>query len=149
MQLKHTFIGHKSQINSIAFAPKRYLASGDHLGIVNLWSVGEGEHSREIDFGEHVNCVTFTPQRPWMTVATQKDIKVYSLKHKEVVEVLKPQEINPSVGDDGADDDKDSKREKKYPEPTCIQWNQESNLLFAGYDDGLIRVYKVVFVGDN
>lgn len=30
----------------------------------------------------------------------------------------------------------------------AIQWNQESNLLFAGYDDGLIRVFKVESVNE-
>lgn len=105
MQLKYTFTGHKSQINTIAFAPKRYLASGDHNGVVNLWSVVDGSHSRELEFSDPVNSVAFTPQRPWMTIATEKSIKIYNLKHKDVIETLRPDEINAS----GADDD-DSKR---------------------------------------
>ena len=40
-----------------------------------------------------------------MTIATEKSIKIYNLKHKDVIETLKPDEINAS----GAEDE-DSKR---------------------------------------
>ena len=80
-----------------------------------------------------------------MTIATQKDIRIYNLKQKEVIEILRPDEIGASGAED-EDSKKKSSKEAKYPEPMCIQWNQESNLLFAGYNDGLIRVFRVEYI---
>lgn len=94
MQLKHTFVGHKAQINTLAFAPKRYLASGDHHGMVHLWSVTEGMHNTEIDFSSPVNSISITPQRPWMTVASDQCISIYNLRQKEIVERLYPEDKN-------------------------------------------------------
>lgn len=145
MQLKHSFVGHKAQINTLAFAPKRYLASGDHQGRVNLWSVTDGVHNTELDFQKSVNSISITPQRPWMTVATEGEIIIYNIKHKEVIERLFAEPINEGVADEEGGK---KKKEPKFPQPMCIQWNQESNLLFAGYDDGLIRVFKIENVSE-
>lgn len=75
-----------------------------------------------------------------MTVATEGEIIIYNIKHKEVIERLFPEPINEGVAEEEGGK---KKRDPKFAQPMCLQWNQESNLLFAGYDDGLIRVFKI------
>ena len=64
---------------------------------------------------------------------------------KEVIERLLPEPINEGMAEDEAGK---KKKDPKFPQPMCLQWNQESDLLFVGFDDGLIRVWRILNVAE-
>lgn len=63
MTLKHTFVGHKAQINSLDMAPKTsYLASGGKDGQAIIWNLVEGKFLGQTEVDCPINCVLFAPK---------------------------------------------------------------------------------------
>ena len=67
----------------------------------------------------------------WLCAATTKSIKIWDLESKSPVDDLRP-DFQKTFG-------------KKATEPYCISlaWSADGQTLYAGYTDGLIRVYSV------
>ncbi len=138
MNLKHTFVGHKGQINSLDMAPKTsYLASGGKDGVAMVWNLVEGKFLGKIECdGAPVNAVSFAPKKYWLVMGTDHGIRVWDLPGKKVVTDLKADPINPIQ--------KKKKKEDKPIACTSLAWNKNGTTLFAGFADGYIRVYKIV-----
>jgi len=86
MTLKHTFVGHKAQINSLDMAPKTsYLASGGKDGLAIIWNLVEGKFLGQTEVDCAINCVLFAPKKYWLVLGTEKGIKVWDLPTKEFI----------------------------------------------------------------
>jgi guanine nucleotide-binding protein subunit beta-2-like 1 protein len=137
MSLKHTFVGHKGQINALDMAPSTpYLASGGRDSQVMIWNLVEGKHLGKIDCDAPVNAVKFAPKKYWLVMGTETGIRVWDLRNKVVVTDLVAHAMTPSSSD-----------KKTKPRPiacTSLVWNKSGSLLFAGFTDNIIRVYKIV-----
>lgn len=134
MTLKHTFVGHKSQINSLDMAPNAsYLASGGKDGLAMIWNLVEGKFLGQKEVDCAINCVLFAPKNYWLVLGTDQGIKVWDLPSKEFIVDFKAVPI-------------DANREKQTASIACtsLAWNKSGNLLFAGFSDNYIRVYKIV-----
>lgn len=134
MTLKHTFVGHKAQINSLDMAPNTpYLASGGKDGLAIIWNLVEGKFLGQTEVDCPINCVLFAPKKYWLVLGTEKGIKVWDLPAKEFIGDLKATPLDPN--------------QEKSTAPigcTSLAWNKSGNLLFAGFTDNYIRVYKIV-----
>jgi guanine nucleotide-binding protein subunit beta-2-like 1 protein len=134
MTLKHTFVGHKAQINSLDMAPNTsYLASGGKDGLAIMWNLVEGKFLGQTEVDCPINCVLFAPKKYWLVLGTERGIKVWDLPSKEFVADLKATPLDPN--------------QEKSTAPigcTSLAWNKSGNLLFAGFTDNYIRVYKIV-----
>ena len=75
-------------------------------------------------------CLVFSPNRYWLCAATEDCIKIWDLESKSIVD-----ELRPEVSTTG----------KRSKAPACISlaWSTDGNTLFAGYTDGIIRVYQI------
>jgi guanine nucleotide-binding protein subunit beta-2-like 1 protein len=135
MTLKYTCVGHKSQINSLDMAPNTsYLASGGKDGVAFLWNMIEGKCLGQTDSVDcAINCVLFAPKKYWLVLGTEQGIKVWNLPTRKFVVDIKATPIDP----------RDLSRKTPLA-CTSLAWNKSGNLLFAGFDDGYIRVYKIV-----
>jgi len=134
MALKHTFVGHKAQINSLDMAPKTsYLASGGKDGLAIIWNLVEGKYLGQTEVDSAINCVVFAPKKYWLVLGTDTGIKVWDLPTKEFVVDLKASPLDPL-----------NEKQKKPIGCTSLAWNKSGNLLFAGFTDNYIRVYKIV-----
>ena len=134
MTLKHTFVGHKAQINSLDMAPKTsFLASGGKDGKAFIWNLVDGKYLGDTQADSPINVVLFAPKNYWLVLGTENGIKVWDLPSKEFIFEIKASPI-------------DANREKQTSPISCtsLAWNKGGQLLFAGFDDGYIRVYKVV-----
>ena len=105
-------------------------ASGGKDGTAQLWDLSEGKHLYELDAGDIINCLLFSPNRYWLCAATEKCIKIWDLESKAVVDELRPE--FPPLG-------------KRGQAPYCCSlcWSADGSTLFAGYTDNEIRVYTV------
>jgi len=136
MSLKHTFVGHKAQINSLDMAPKTsYLASGGKDGLAIIWNLVEGKFLGQTEVDCPINCVLFAPKKYWLVLGTEKGIKVWDLPSKEFIVDIKAEPMVTSTD-----------KQKKPIGCTSLAWNKSGNLLFAGFTDSFIRVYTIVVI---
>jgi guanine nucleotide-binding protein subunit beta-2-like 1 protein len=134
MTLKYTFVGHKAQINSIAMPPKTsYLASAGKDGLVMMWDLVNGKFLAQTEVESPINVVLFAPQRYWVVLGTEQGIKVWDIQNREFIADIKATPLDPS-------------QEKRTAPIGCtsLAWNKSGNLLFAGFTDNYVRVYKIV-----
>jgi guanine nucleotide-binding protein subunit beta-2-like 1 protein len=137
MSLRHTFVGHTAQINSLDMAPKTaYLASGGKDGTAIIWNFVEGKLLGQTEVDAPINCVLFAPKKYWLVLGTDKGIKVWDLPTKEFIVTI---EATPLEGN--------QEKMKKPIACTSLAWNKSGTLLFAGFNDNYIRVYKIIVVG--
>ena len=133
MALKHTFIGHKAQINTLDLAPNtNFIASGGKDGKVNIWNLVEGRHLEEIDAESPVNVVLFASKLFWLVIGTETGIKVYDLPNKAFIDRYEANKLDNHARTDA---------------PigcTSLVWSKNQSHLYAGFTDGFIRVLGVV-----
>jgi guanine nucleotide-binding protein subunit beta-2-like 1 protein len=133
MTLKHTFVGHKSQINSLDIAPKaNFLASGGKDGLAFIWNLVDGKLLEEFEVNCPINCVLFAPKKYWLIIGTEQGIKVWDLQSKAFIVDIKATPVVPDPS--------------KVTAPigcTSMAWNKNGTTLYAGFTDNYVRVYKI------
>ncbi|KAK3825131.1 MAG: guanine nucleotide-binding protein subunit beta-like protein [Benniella sp.] len=132
-KLRSNHIGHSGYINTVTVSPDGSLcASGGRDGITMLWDLNEGKHlySLEGRGDDIINALVFSPNRYWLCAATSSCIKIWDLESKSVVDELKPEFTN--VG-----------KKSGPPQAVSLAWSADGQTLFAGYQDGVVRVWTV------
>jgi guanine nucleotide-binding protein subunit beta-2-like 1 protein len=132
-KLKWNMKGHKGHINTVTVSPDGSLcASGDKLGHVILWDLNEGKALLNLNSQSKINDLCFSPVRYWLCAATQTgDIRIWDLESKTIVNELileKNSEMNNANINISCN---------------CISWSGDGNILFAGYSDSIIRIWKL------
>ena len=117
-------------------APKTsYLASGGKDGQAMIWNLVEGKFLGQTDVGCVINAVLFAPKKYWLVLGTEKGIKVWDLPSKSFIVDLEASPLDPN-----------QEKMKRPIACTSLAWNKSGNLLFAGFSDSYIRVYKIVII---
>ena len=76
--LLHNLVGHAGYINAVTVSPDGSLcASGGKDGITMLWDLNEGKRLYQLEAGDIIHSLCFSPMRYWLVAATQKCIKVW------------------------------------------------------------------------
>jgi len=130
--LKSNFAGHTGYINSVTVSPDGSLAaSGGQDGVAKLWDLGETSNNplHSLDGTEEITTLIFSPNRYWLCAACGKNIKIWDLEQKKLVEEL-------SYGSSNSEGGKEGK---------CISlaWSLNGQTLFAGYTDNQIRIWDL------
>jgi len=128
--------GHTGYINTVTVSPDGSLcASGGKDQTAMLWDLTEGKHLYSLDAGSIINALVFSPNRYWLCAATDDGVKIWDLESKSVVASLSASvpDFYPSSGQSG----------RLAPQAISLAWSADGNTLFAGYTDGIIRVWSV------
>lgn len=134
MQLRNTFVGHSSQINTISMAPKgQLMASAGHDGNILIWQINDGDFVKKVNIGTAINDIAFSPQRFWIAVATETKTIVYDLTSNSKILEYEPKRLDETVK---------GKQPKSFA-TTSVAWSKNGNLLYAGYADNNIRVFEL------
>jgi len=137
-RLKTDLVGHTGCVNAVTVSPDGSLcASGGKDGFAMLWDLVEGKHLYSLpDAGDVINNLVFSPDRYWLCAATQSSIKIWDLESKSIVA-----ELNSKHPDFFAN----KPTGEKHTIPACVSlaWSSDGTTLFAGYTDGVIRVWNV------
>ena len=56
-----------------------------------LWDLAEGKRLYQLDAGDIIHALTFSPNRYWLCAATSTSIKIWDLESKSVVDDLRPE----------------------------------------------------------
>jgi len=123
--------GHTGYINTISLSPDGSLcASGGRDGKAKLWDITSQEFLYELEAGEQIHALAFSPVRYWLCAACQNSIKIWDLESKTTVAELVPE--LPVLG-----------RKAMKPECISLAWSADGATLFSGYTDNTIRVWGV------
>jgi len=128
LKIKDNLYGHTGYVNTVTVSPDGSLcASGGKDGVAMLWDLNEGKHLYSLPAGSIINAMEFSPNRYWLCGATEQGIRIWDLEDKSVVCDL----TLPSVAKKGRN--------------VCISlaWSADGYTLYAGYTDGVIRVWEV------
>uniref|UniRef100_A0A1I7ZAP6 Small ribosomal subunit protein RACK1 n=1 Tax=Steinernema glaseri TaxID=37863 RepID=A0A1I7ZAP6_9BILA len=129
-KLKTNHIGHTGYINNVTVSPDGSLcASGGKDGNAMLWDLNEGKHLYTLPGTEIVNSLAFSPNRYWLCAATGGSVKIWDLENKSLVDELKV--------------DSTSAKGKTAPQCTSLAWSTDGQVLYAGFTDNIIRVWRV------
>eukprot|EP00300_Choanocystis_sp_HF-7_P001716 c11379_g2_i1.p2 GENE.c11379_g2_i1~~c11379_g2_i1.p2 ORF type:complete len:327 (+),score=68.64 c11379_g2_i1:37-981(+) len=128
-KLKTNLTGHNGPVNTVTVSPDGSLcASGGKDGTAMLWDLNEGKHLYQLEAGDQINALCFSPNRYWLCAATNEGIKIWDLESKKPVDELKPELLS---------------EHDKLPACLSLAWSADGNTLFAGYTDNVIRVWQV------
>ena len=130
-KLEKNLVGHSGYVNTVTVSPDGSLcASGGKDGVAMLWDLNEGRALSQLEAGDEIHALCFSPNRYWLCAATTSSIKIWDLESKVCVDELKP----------------DLPYGKKRVPIKCISlaWSADGSTLFSGYTDNVIRVWSVV-----
>lgn len=138
---KFSFKAHEGNINACAISPNpRYVATGGKDKQLIVWDVSNlTAPNAQFDAGCTINSIAFHPRFQWIAAGTEQGVKIWDMNNttseknsNKPFTVLEPEVP------------KGEKAKKKtLPVCTSIAWNSTGKKLFAGFTDGLIRVYHV------
>lgn len=94
---------------------------GGKQGKVHLWDLHKGEKKQDLYAGAEINDLCFNPCRYWLCAATKQSIRIWDLEKN----VLQDVELV-STGF-----------------CTCLHWLIDGSSLFAGFNDGKIRLFSL------
>ncbi|KAI0983708.1 hypothetical protein GJ496_006285 [Pomphorhynchus laevis] len=153
-RLKVSHHGHTGYLNVVAVSPDGTLcASGGRDGKAILWDLNENKYVHSLDVCETINALCFSPKRYWLCVAAGSFIRIYDLENKiQVHEDLLPITAINDPKEDPSEDGMDSGHNKIAApvksqfraECTSLAWSPNGIYLYAGYTDGVIRVWQVM-----
>lgn len=128
-QIRFSFKAHQGNINALSISPNfKYVATGGKDKTLNIWDVQDlSGPSRVCDAGSTINQIAFNNKQQWVAAATETDVKVWDLMNKETTPFA---ELMKNDGKKG-----------KLPQCISLTWNSIGNKLFAGFSDGVIRVW--------
>jgi len=132
---KHQLESHSGYLNAVTVSPDGSLcASGGKDCTAMLWDLNEGKRLYQLDAGDIIHALCFSPNRYWLCAATQSAIKIWDLETKNPVANLVTKDFN-------ATDKQNFPNARAY----CISlaWSADGKTLFSGYTDNWIRVWSV------
>jgi guanine nucleotide-binding protein subunit beta-2-like 1 protein len=134
-KLRANLTGHTAHVNTVTVSPDGSLcASGGKDGTAMLWDLNEGKLLYSLEGADCINALTFSPNRYWLCAATTKNIRIWDLESKSVVQELAiPQRT---------DSRNAAKKKTLVTYATSVAWSADGNNLYAGYTDGKIRVFS-------
>ena len=131
IELRTNLKGHTGNLNTVTVAPDGSLcASGGKDGTVMLWDLTEGKQLYSLSADDVIHSLVFSPNRYWLVGATESSIRIWDLESKGNVDKLEL-DVVPTG------------KNAKIPYCTSLAWSSDGSLLFAGYTDNKIRIYKV------
>lgn len=145
--IKDSFKAHDGNINAITTSPKgTFIVTGGKDKKVKVWDFNDcSKPVNEFDAGSIVTSLAFNPKTSWVAIGTENGIKVWDFEAKENA-LLAEQAYEHEQEVKVVTEEKAEKKhkDKTYHQVTSIQWNSIGTRLFAGFSNGVIKVYEAL-----
>jgi guanine nucleotide-binding protein subunit beta-2-like 1 protein len=130
-RLATNFEGHTGYLNTVSVSPDGSLcASGGKDGITMLWDLSTGSHLYQLEAGEVIHSLTFSPNRYWLCAATESCIRIWDLESKKAIAELAPPRRHMN-------------RKALKPECISLAWSMDGNTLYTGHTDNSVHIFGV------
>lgn len=106
-------------------------ASGGKDGIIRLWDLNDGKSTEELDAGDSVNALCFSPKNYWLCAATRAGVKIWDLEKNTIV-----CELNSTA------ENFEYQKGQAKPAALSLCWSENGEQLLVGYADSCLRVWK-------
>jgi len=129
-KLKYNLTGATGYLNTVCVSPEGSLcAAAGKEGTIFIYDLKEGKEMYKLEAGCEVYQLVFNPTKYWVCAATKNGVKVFDLEKKVCIA-----ELTKETPDFDA----------KSKDPACLSvaWSADSNTIFAGYSDKIIRVWE-------
>ncbi|EGC31231.1 hypothetical protein DICPUDRAFT_50286 [Dictyostelium purpureum] len=134
----HTLEDHAGYVNTVTISPDGSLcASGGKDQFACLWELSSGKPLYKLEARGTINALAFSPNKYWLSAATDDKIIIWDLLTKQVLA-----EITPEIKAQQSDSKKKKESKPRLPACKSLAWSADGQILYAGYSDNLIRVYK-------
>lgn len=125
---------HKGRVLSVSFTPDgQWLMTGGSDHKVCMWNIKTGQKVISFTAPQVVNAIAASPSRAWICAATYEGIAVWDIQNKTQIDLVQPN--FPELGT--------KRHEGRTPDCTSICWSNDGSVLYAGYNNGEIRVWEV------
>eukprot|EP01015_Nassula_variabilis_P026035 TRINITY_DN5156_c0_g1_i2.p1 TRINITY_DN5156_c0_g1~~TRINITY_DN5156_c0_g1_i2.p1 ORF type:complete len:355 (-),score=77.74 TRINITY_DN5156_c0_g1_i2:222-1286(-) len=136
--IKYSFKAHTQNINALCISPfGNYIATGGKDSTLKIWNFNDLEApNNQYETGATINAICFNPKMQWIAIGTENGVKIWDLYSDNETPIAN------IVGEPF----KKVERTKRSKAPSCtsLTWNALGNKLYAGFNDGYIRVYHVL-----
>ena len=123
---------HNGRVLSVTFTPDgQWLVTGGSDHKVKMFAVSSGQQILSFTAPSSVSSLATCPTRAWICAATYEGIAVWDIKEKKQIDLVQP---NFPVNEKGRG---------RTPDCTSITWADDGTVLYAGYNNGEIRVWEV------
>merc|ERR1712184_205709 len=129
---------HSEWVSTVKFSPTAQnpvIVSGAWDKQIKVWDLSDNASNNPLhtlEAGEEINKLIFSPNRYWLCAACGTSIKIWDLEHKTIVQELAVESISEETGKNSAP-----------AKVLSLCWSTDGQTLFAGYTDGLIRVFEI------
>jgi guanine nucleotide-binding protein subunit beta-2-like 1 protein len=129
-KLKYNLTGATGYLNTVCVSPEGSLcAAAGKEGTIFIYDLKEGKPMYKLEAGCEVYQLVFNPTKYWLCAATKDGVKVFDLEKKACIAELT--RANP-----------DFMTTAKNVSCISVAWSADSNTIFAGYTDNIIRVWE-------
>jgi guanine nucleotide-binding protein subunit beta-2-like 1 protein len=135
---RYTFKAHDGNINACAISPNpKLIATGGKDKILHIWDVTNlTAPVFSLEAGCTINSIAFHPITQWIVAGTDQGIKIWDFSNEKAG-------TKPFATLEPIQEKSEKVTKKSLPSCTSVAWNSSGKKLFAGFTDGLIRVYHV------
>jgi len=124
--------GHTGYVNSVSISPDGSLcATGGKEGMVMLWDLNATDHLYSLPAGDIINALAFSPNKFWLSAATDAGVKIFDLQSKKEFVTLEKNEDNEK---EFVTNEYDSN-----PSALSIAWSSEGQNFYVVYNNGIKR----------
>ena len=125
---------HDNYINALALSTNsRYLATGGRDQEIKIWDYANlALPHRTYSLDSEVYDLAFNNQFEWLAAALDGQIAIFDINNEEGPITIAKLDLLPSADENA-----------KPPRATSLQWSTDSQKLYVGCSDGVIRVYSI------
>ena len=124
---------HEGRCHSVSFTPDgQWLITGGSDRKVVMWNAQTGAKMLSFTASAVINYVCACPTRAWITAATYEGIHVWDISDKQQIDLV-----------DIAFSPRGKRNAGRKPDCTTLAWADDGAVLYAGYNDGVIKAWEV------
>lgn len=134
VEKKHTIKAHDGRCEAIEFTPDgKWIFTGGSDRKVFMWDAETGKKTLTFNAPAPVHAIVACPTRAWVCAATYEGIAVWDIQNKQQIDlVVAPFKSRGTKRDEG-----------RKPDCLCLSWAADGTVLYAGYNDGMVRAWEV------
>lgn len=111
----------------------RYLATGGRDQEIKIWDYANlASPHRTYSLDSEIYDLAFNNQFEWLAAALDGQVAIYDINSEEGPIAVATLDLLPSADENA-----------KPPRATSLQWSTDSQKLYVGCSDGVIRVYSI------